>query len=188
MSNITDCEFTLKDLPKKRKYLLDRLTEIYSKKNEKEINKILDSIKIKFREQEERGASNHKTRMIFIPLHDIQKYYLKSRDDITNFLEGPKSVLVHEVVHIFQNLAKDFPHTQYLIKNDDGRYEIDYDKYIADTGEKQSRFEQVLDMLNWGFTKPEIIHFLYNRKHDDRELWGSLIDKALEYKKNENQF
>lgn len=176
---LTKLIYRFNDIPKKRKYLLLRLKEIYPTTTEKEINEILDSIKIRFRDQEERGASNHKKRTVFLPLHDFEKNSLKTKDDVIKYLESPTSTITHEVIHIFQNLAKAFPDVQYLEKKDD-KYEINYDKYLNDAGEKQSRLEQVTELLNWGFTKSEIINFLYNRKHDDRELWRRVVDKAVE--------
>lgn len=183
-NDIQKTVYSLKDIPKKRKYLFNRLKEIYSTSDEKEIVKILDSIKIKFREQKERGASNHKKLTVFLPLHDFEKFSLGSRDDVLKYLESPKSTVTHEITHIFQNLGDSFPHVQYLEKAPDGDYEINYDKYWNDPGEKQSRLEQVRELLNWGFTKSEIIQFLYNRKKDDRELWGRIVDKAIELKNN----
>jgi hypothetical protein len=176
--------YTFKDIPTKREYLLDRLKDIYPDTDIKEITKILDSIKIRFREQEERGASNHEKMTVFLPLHDFENYSLKSKEDVIKYLENPKSTVTHEVTHIFQNLSKSFPHVQYLEKSPDSEdYEINYDKYWNDAGEKQSRFEQVRELLNWGFTKAEIISFLYNRKHDDRDLWRRIVDKAIELRK-----
>jgi hypothetical protein len=171
--------YAFKDIPKKRKYLLSRLREIYSTTDIKEIVKTLDSIKIKFRNQKERGASNHKKLTIYLPLLDFDKFSLETSDDVIKYLESPKSTITHETNHIFQNLAESFPDVQYLEKKPDGEYEIDYDKYWDDPGEKQSRLEQVRELLNWGLTKPEIIQFLYNRKHDDRKLWSRIIDEAI---------
>lgn len=172
--------YTLKDIPKKRKYLLERFKEIYPTTDEKEILKKLDSIKIKFREQKERGASNYKRMTVYLPLYDFEKFSLKTDKDILKYLESPKSTITHEITHIFQNLADSFPDVKYIEEEPDGDYKIDYDKYWNDAGEKQSRLEQVRELLSWGFTKAEIIMFLYNRKHDDRELWGRIIDKAIE--------
>jgi hypothetical protein len=177
--------YTFKDIPKKRKYLLSRLKDIYSTTEEKEIIKALDSIKIKFREQKERGASNHKKLTIYLPLHDFDKFSLRTKDDVLKYLENPKSTITHETNHIFQNLAETFPDVEYLKEKSNGDYKIDYDKYWNDSGEKQSRLEQVRELLNWGLTKSEIIQFLYNRKHDDRELWGRIIDKAIQLRKKE---
>lgn len=177
--------FTFKDIPKKREYLIERLKEIYPTTNEKEITKILDSIKIRFRDQEERGASNHKKLTIFLPLHDFERYSLKSKEDVLKYLENPKSTVTHETTHVFQNLSGSFPHVQYLEEAPNGDFEINYDKYWNDAGEKQSRFEQVRELLEWGFTKPEIIKFLYNRKHDDRDLWKRIVDRAIEVRKHQ---
>jgi hypothetical protein len=177
--------YTFNDIPKKKQYLLTRLKEIYPTTDENEIIKIIDAIKIKFREQNERGASNHKTLTVFLPIHDFKKNFIKSQDDVISYLENPKSTITHETIHIFQNLAKDFPHVEYLKQNPDGDYEIDYEKYWNDSGEKQSRLEQVRELLEWGFTKHEILYTLYNRKHDDRDLWERIIDKAIELRKHQ---
>jgi hypothetical protein len=176
--------YTFKDIPKKKKFLIERLKEIYPTTNEKDIEEVLNSIKIRFREQEERGASNHKKRTIYLPLYDVKKCFLKTKEDLIRYMENPKSVITHETTHIFQNLAEAFPHVQYLEKQDSGKYEIDYDKYFNDSGEKEARLEQVLELLGWGFSKPEIIFFLYNRIHDDRPLWERIINRALELKNN----
>lgn len=177
--------YTFADIPKKKKFLLQRLKEIYPTSKEKEIIDVLDLIKIKFREQEERGASNHKKKTVYLPLHDFKKYHLKSRNDVITYLENPKSTVTHETIHIFQNLSKSFPHVQYLKQKPDGKFDIDYAKYWNDPGEKQSRLEQVRELLDWGMTKGEIIHFLHNRVHDDTELWNRIIDHAIELKKQE---
>lgn len=181
MSFIEDI-YKFSDLPKKKKYILDRLKKIYPDTPEKNLTKILNTIKIRFREQEERGASNHKQRTIFIPLYEAKNKNLNSREDVINYLENPKCVITHETMHIFQNVFDAFPHIQYLKKNDKGQVEIDYDKYWNDPGEKQSRLEQVNELLNWGLTKQEIINFLYNRVHNDKELWSRIIDHAIEQK------
>jgi hypothetical protein len=182
---LTKKTYTFKDVPKKRNYLLKRLKKIYSTTDEKEITRVLDSIKIEFREQKERGASNHKKLTVYLPLHDFDKYSLKTKDDVIKYLENPKSTVTHETNHIFQNLAESFPDVQYLEEDSEGKYKIDYDKYWDDAGEKQSRLEQVRELLSWGMTKSEIIQFLYNRKHDDRELWSRIIDKAIELRKKD---
>jgi hypothetical protein len=183
--DIKNIVYKFKDIPNKRKYLLERLKEIYPTSDEKEIIKTLDSIKIRFREQEERGASNHNKMTVYLPLHDFENFSLNSKDDVIKYLENPKSTVTHETTHIFQNLAESFPHIQYLEQSSEGDYEINYDKYWNDPGEKQSRFEQVKELLSWGFTKSEIILFLYNRKHDDRELWERIVDKAIELQKTQ---
>jgi len=177
--------YTFADIPKKRKYLLKRLKSIYPTTDEKEIVEILDAIKIRFRDQEERGASNHKRKVVYLPLSDFDKYSLETREDVLKYLENPKSTITHETTHIFQNLSDSFPDVQYLEKQPDGEFDIDYDKYWDDSGEKQSRLEQVRELLDWGLTKSEIIHFLYNRSHDDRELWGRIIDHAVELRNQE---
>lgn len=178
--------YTFTDIPKKRKYLIKRLKEIYPTTSVKEITKILDTIKIKFRQQDERGASNYKKKTVYLPLHDFKKFFLKTRDDVIKYMENPKSTVTHETVHIFQNISESFPDVDYLDTTSDGKYEIDYDKYWNDPGEKQSRLEQVRELLNWGLTKSEIIHLLYNRKHDDRELWGRIIDHAIVLREKSN--
>jgi hypothetical protein len=172
--------YYFKDIPKRRLYILNRLKKIYTI-NEDQILNILDKIKIKFREQEVRGASNHKTKTIFVPLKDVKKYDIKNKDDVILYLENPKSVITHEAMHIFQNIYESFPHVKYL-ENKNNQLKINYDKYINDNGEKQSRLEQVLELLNWGFTKQEIIHFLYNRSHNDKKMWSDLIDRANDLK------
>lgn len=184
MSIKTDI-YTFKDIPNKRKYMLDRLKEIYPTTSEKDLIDVLDKIRIKFRDQEERGASNHEKKLIFLPLKDFTKNNLKTRDDVIKYLENPKSTVTHETMHIFQNIADVFPHVQYLKKQPDGDFEIDYKKYWDDSGEKQSRLEQVKELLSWGMTKPEIIQLLYNRVHDDRELWGRIIDCAIQQQKEQ---
>ena len=186
MDKIKTNVYTFKDILKKREYLLKRFIEIYPTSSTKELEKILDSIKIKFRDQEERGASNHKNKMIFLPLHDFDKYSLKTKNDVILYLESPKSSVTHETVHIFQNCSDSFPDIKYLEKKLDGKYNIDYDKYWNDSGEKQSRLEQVRELLDWGLTKQEIIHFLYNRKHDDRKLWSRIIEHAIKLKEQIN--
>ncbi|MDD5649662.1 MAG: hypothetical protein PHF86_04480 [Candidatus Nanoarchaeia archaeon] len=182
MSIKTDI-YSFSDIPEKSKYLIKRLKEIYPTTNEKEIKKILDSIKIKFREQKERGASNYKKRTVYLPLYDFEKFFLKNKNDVLKYLENPKSTVTHETIHIFQNLSGSFPDIKYLEKQPNGEFEIDYGKYWNDPGEKQSRLEQVRELLNWGMTKSEIVQFLYNRKHDDRKLWERIVDHAIEQKK-----
>ena len=175
--------YRFNDIPKKRNYLLKRLERIYPSTHKKIITDILDSIKIKFRDQEERGASNHNKKIIYLPIRDLKSLNLISRKDIIDYLEHLKSVVTHETMHIFQNLSKNFPDVKYLERQDDGSLKINYDKYWNDPGEKQSRLEQVNELLNWGFTKKEIIDFLYNRNKDDRELWNRIIDHAIYLRK-----
>jgi hypothetical protein len=172
--------YTFSDVPKKRQYLIDRLKEIYKSTSEKKIKKVLDEIKITFREQKERGASNHHELEVYLPLHDFKKFFLKNRDDVINYLNNPKSTVTHETMHIFQNLFKAIPDVKYLEKSDNGNYVIDYDKYWNDSGEKQSRLEQALELVSWGLTKSEIVQFMYNRVHDDRDLWSRIVDRAIE--------
>lgn len=179
-TNLENKIYLFKDIPKKRRYLLKRLKNIYTTTNENEIKKILDTIKIKFREQEERGASNHKKKTVYLPLHDFKKYFIKTKEDVLSYLESPKSTITHETIHIFQNLSNSFPDVKYLEEQLDGKFKIDYEKYWNDSGEKQSRLEQVNELLSWGFTKYEIISFLYNRLHDDRQLWERIVDHAIE--------
>jgi hypothetical protein len=177
-------EFVYKfdDMPSRRLYVFKRIKNIFPDTSDKEINKVLDEIKIKFREQEERGASNHQTKTIYVPLKDAKKFKLNNKNDVLKYLENPKTPIVHEVMHIFQNLAGTFPNVQYAEKVN-GKTKIDYDKYINDPGEKQARLEQVLELLNWGFTKSEIIEWLYNRAHNDKKMWSKLIDYAMDLKK-----
>jgi hypothetical protein len=178
--------YKFNDIPKRKDYIFDRLKKIYNTSSGDEINKILDCIKIKFREQCERGASNHKTKIIYVPLKDVKRFKLKNKQDVIDYLENPKSVIMHEIMHIFQNIAKSFPHVQYLEQQFDGKYKINYEKYVNDSGEKQARLEQVLELLNWGFTKQEIIQFIYNRTHNDKKMWNEMIDSALNLKKDNN--
>jgi len=185
--NVKEKIYHYTDVPKKRQYLIERLRQIYPTTDEKEISRILDSIKIIFREQKERGASNHKKMTVYLPLHDFEKFHIKNEKDVLNYINNPKSTVTHETVHIFQNLANAFPHVQYLepSKDEEEKFEINYEKYLNDPGEKQSRLEQVRELLNWGFTKDEIIRFLYNRNHDDRDLWDRIVDRAITLKEGE---
>jgi len=178
--------FTFEDVSKKRQYLIDRLKDIYKDTKEKKIIKVIDAIKITFREQKERGASNHKKLTIYLPLHDFERFDLKNKDDVIKYLENPKSTITHETMHIFQNLFEAVPDVQYLEKSTDGNYQIDYDKYWNDAGEKQSRLEQALELVSWGLTKSEIVNFMFNRSHDDRGLWSRVVDKAIEINKENN--
>jgi hypothetical protein len=186
MSNeISKKVYTFSDIPKKREYLLKRLKKIYPTTNEKSLRKTLNSIKIKFRDQEERGASNHIKKIVYLPLNDFKKYNLLSRDDVLKYLCSPECTITHETMHIFQNLSKSFPDIQYAEKDEDGDLKIDYDKYWNDPGEKQSRLEQVNELIDWGFTRSEIINFLYNRSHNDQELWNRIIDHAMNLRKQQ---
>jgi len=185
--NYEDLVFSFSDIPNKRNYLFSRLKKIYPTTSEKVINRILDSIKIRFRDQKERGSSNHIKRTIFLPVKDLINNKIKVKKDIISYLEDPKSTITHETIHIFQNLSETFPHVQYLEKNEEGEVVIDYDKYLSDSGEKQSRLEQVIELLNWGFSKEEIIQLLYNRKHDDRSLWKRIIDFVEEKREQEKK-
>lgn len=169
--------FRLIDVPKKRQYLLERLRKVYPQSEDKFLIKILDLIKIKFREQEERGASNYHKKEVYVPFYDLEKFSLFSLTDILEYLESPKSVITHEVIHIFQNLSRSFPNIKYF--KDEDKKEIDYKKYLNDPGEKQSRYEQVKELLKWGFSKKEIIEFLRNKKNDDRKIWENLIDLVI---------
>jgi hypothetical protein len=177
--------YTFIDIPKKRKYLIRRLKEIYPTTPFKQIIDVLDKIKIKFREQEERGASNYKKKTVYLPLHDFDKEFLKTKDDVIKYMESPKSTVTHETIHIFQNISKSFPDVDYLETKPNGKFKIDYEKYWNDPGEKQSRLEQVRELLDWGLTKTEIIQFLYNRAHDDRELWKRIVDHAIMLRRQE---
>jgi hypothetical protein len=183
MSNFINLIYTFKNMPERRKYILERLEKIYPTTSKKELNEVLDEIKIKFRDQEERGASNHKVKTIYVPLKDIKRFDLNNKDDVFKYLENPKSPIVHETMHIFQNLAGAFPDVDYLEKQPSGKLKINHEKYISDLGEKQSRLEQVLELLNWGFTKSEIINWLYNRQYNDKAMWSKLIDNVVKLKK-----
>lgn len=178
-----DKVYHFKDIPKKRKYILGRLEIIYPDKKKTQLEKILDSIKIKFREQDERGASNHKTKEVFVTLKEIDRYNIKNEKDVIHYFEDAKSVITHETTHIFQNIFKVFPHVKYV----DDANDIIYKKYVTDLGEIQARIEQIIDMMKYGFSKPEIINFLYSRKHMDRDLWKKLVssaEDAFELEKN----
>jgi len=174
--------YYLKDAPKKRKYILDRLLEIYEGKEKKDLEKILDKIKLEFREQDERGSSNHKTKRVYMTLREVDRYDIKSEADVKKYLNNPKSVVTHEVTHIFQNIYKDFPHVDYT-KGDNS---VDYEKYVTDAGEIQARIEQIIDMLKQGFTKAEIRNFLYSKKYKDKDLWKKLVDHADRIMKKED--
>lgn len=175
-----DKVYNFKDIPKKRKYILDRLKEIYEI-DDSILNDILDKVKIFFRKQDEKGASNHVRKEIYISLNEIKKYGLKTLQDFLKYLEHPKSIITHETTHIFQNILKAFPDIKYLEKKDNG-WEINYEKYVSDPGEVQSRIEQILEMLKWGFSKEEIIQFLFNRKEMDQDLWKILVDSTIKMK------
>jgi hypothetical protein len=185
MHNFTKLIYSLNNAPERRKSIFERLIKIYHTTKEEEINTILDKIKIKFREQQERGASNHKKLTVYIPFKDIEKFNLKNKEDVFKYLENPKSPILHETMHIFQNLAKIFPDVKYMEKQYDGKETIDYEKYINDNGEKQARLEQVVELLSWGFTRNEIVDFLYNRAHNDKKLWNHIIDQAQKVRKNQ---
>jgi hypothetical protein len=172
--------YTFDDIPNKRKYIFERVKEIYPNVTDEETNNILNSIKIELRKQKEKGASNHVTRRIYISLNEIPKYNINNKADFLNYLENPKSTVTHETTHIFQNLFKAFPDVKY-VRNDN---KIVYDKYVHDKGEIQSRIEQVQELLKWGFEKNEIIEFLYNRKNNDKDLWGNLVDSAEKIRKS----
>lgn len=183
MADFTEKVYTFNEIPKKRKYIFDRVKKIYNDVDDSIINKILDDIKIIFRKQDEKGASNHFKRKIYVSLNELNKYVLNDRSDFLKYLEHPKSIITHETTHIFQNLFKAFPDVKYLKKDRHGKWIIDYEKYVTDGGEVQSRIEQVVELLNWGFRDDEIIQFLYNRKHNDKELWKGLIEQAKEIRK-----
>ncbi len=174
--------YKLKDAPKKRKDILDRMMEIYDGKKKKDLEKILDSIKIDFREQDERGSSNHKDKEVHITTREFDRYKITDLASAKKYLENPKSVITHEVTHIFQNIYKDFPHVDYT-KDDNS---VDYKKYVTDEGEIQARVEQIIDMLEKGFTKAEVENFLYSKKYKDKELWKKLVKDAEEIMKKED--
>jgi hypothetical protein len=176
--------YHLNDILKKRKYLLERTKEIYPKMSEAKINDILDKITIEAREQKEKGASNHETKEIFISYKELNRRNINNEESFITYLEGPYSPIIHEVTHIFQNINKEFPNVQYNEKKD-GKYVIDYKKYVTDPGEIQARLEHIIELLNWGFTKEEIVSFLYSRAYNDQAMWRDLVDKA-EKIRNEN--
>ena len=171
--------YTFKDIPKKREYILNRQNKIYDV-DRKTLEKIIDSIEIKFREQKEKGASNHKTRKVYVSLREIDRYGIKNKKDFLKYLEKPESVLTHEVTHIFQNIFDSFPDVKYVKIDNNGDQTIDYKKYIGDPGENQARIEQIVELLKWGFGKSEIINLLYSRKHNDPKLWRKLVDRAID--------
>lgn len=174
----SDKIYSFDDIPEKRKYIAERVKKIF-KLDDKDINDVLDSIKISFREQTARGASDHLKKTIYITTREIVRRDIHSEDDVKRYLMDPRSVIVHETMHIFQNIFKIYPDINYNKK--DG--EIDYSKYVTDEGEIQSRIENVIDLLNYGFGKEEIINLLYSRKHKDIDLWKFLVEKAAEIKK-----
>jgi len=181
--NFTQKIYTFKDIPEKRKYIIDREIKIYKDVTEKDLNDVLDQIEITFRQQEEKGASNHKNKHVYISYREIEKYNIKTEKEFIDYLNHSKSPLTHEVTHIFQNLFKAFPDVKYTKEKLDGSHEIDYEKYVKDDGEKQARIEQIIELLTWGFTKDEIVELLYSRKYNDKELWRGLVDSAIETRK-----
>ena len=172
--------YTFKDLPKKRKYIADRVLSIYENVDLADIDALLDQVEIKFRVQKEKGASNHHTKKIFLTTREIDRNNMKNRQDMIDYLEDPKSIVTHEVTHMFQNTYNAFPHVQYTYEDKDGGEEINYEKYVSDPGELQARIEQVIELLKWGFQKPEIVQLLFSRLHEDPGLWMKLVDKAEE--------
>jgi len=181
--DFTEKVYTFKNIPNKRDYVKNRIKKIYDNIDDKKINKILDSIKIQFRDQEEKGAANHKTKKIFLTFREIKRNNIKNEKDLIKYLESPKSIITHETIHIFQNVFESFPHNQYVKKDNDGKQKIEYLKYVGDPGEIQSRIEQIIELFKFGFGKDEIVNLLYSRKHNDPELWRELVDKAEDIKK-----
>jgi len=175
--------YTLNDITKKRKYILGRLKKIYKNIDNKKLEMILDKIKIYLREQDEKGASNHKKRKVYIGFKMLERYDIKNEKDFLKYLSDAESPLTHEVTHIFQNIFDAFPHVQYIEEKKDGETEINYEKYVSDPGEIQSRIEHILELMKWGFEKNEIIELLYSRKYKDKNLWKDLVNKAREIKK-----
>jgi hemerythrin superfamily protein len=49
--------YTFKDIQEKRSYIFDRVKKIYEQISDDDINNLLDDIKIRLREQKEKGAS-----------------------------------------------------------------------------------------------------------------------------------
>jgi hypothetical protein len=170
--------YNFDDIPKKRKYILERCIEIYPELSKDEINNVLNKIKIILRDQKEKGASNHKTKIVYIGLKELEKYAITDEQRFLTYLISPYSSVVHETSHIFQNVNKEFPHIQYNEKKDDGNYQVNYDKYVKDPGEIQARTEHIIELLKWGFTKSEIVEFLYSRKYEDRQLWREMVGEA----------
>lgn len=174
--------YTLNDIPTKRKYLFDRVRKIYSGVTDAQIDSVLDAITISIRKMDEKGASNHLRKQVFIGPVEIKRYKLTDEDRFLKYLSSPVSPITHEVTHMFQNLFDVWPHVQYTIPDNNGGHEIDYKKYVTDKGEIQSRMEQIIELLKWGFDKGEIVNFLYNRKHEDKDVWGAMVDKAQKMK------
>lgn len=181
--DFTKKTYRFDDIPKKKQYLVKRFLKIYGEENRKQIELILDQIRIVFRKQDEKGASNHLNKMIYVSFNEIKKYDIKTEKDFLKYLVDPKSIITHETIHIFQNLSKAFPDRNYLYKDQTGKRKIDYEKYVTDAGEIESRVEQVIELLSWGFGKEEIVEFLYNRRENDKDLWRLLVDNARELKK-----
>jgi hypothetical protein len=175
--------YSFNDIPEKKKYVLDRLKKIYVDINQKKLETILDSIKIVFRKQDEKGASNHLKKIIYVSLNEIDKYDIKNEKDFLEYLNDPKSVVTHETTHLFQNHFEVFPDVKYTYQDETGERKIDYEKYVTDNGEIQSRLEQVVELLEWGFEKEEIVNFLYNRQEKDKDLWRKMVDSAIELQK-----
>jgi len=175
--------YSFSDIPNKRKHVLERTKKIYLGISGDIIEKILDSVKIIFRKQDEKGASNHIKKIIYVTLNEIDRYNIKNRNDFIKYLEDPKSVVTHEVTHIFQNIFNVFPDVKYVYKDENNKWQIDYTKYRTDKGEIQSRVEQIIEMLKWGFDDEEIIDFLYSRKYKDKDLWRIMLECAGNIKK-----
>jgi len=181
--DFTKKEFTFDDIPEKKKYIFGRIKKIYVNVDEEKLKKILDSIKIIFRKQDEKGASNHLKRVIYVSFNELTKYDIKNEKQFLDYLVDPKSVVTHETTHLFQNHFEAFPDINYTYKDNTGKRKIDYKKYVTDPGEIQSRLEQIIELLRWGFDKEEIVNFLYNRQEKDKDLWRELIDCAIDLKK-----
>lgn len=174
--------FTLNDIPEKRQYLFDRVRKIYKGVTDEQINGVLDAITIAVRDMDEKGASNHLRKQVFIGPKEIQRYKLNDEDRFLKYLASPVSPITHEITHMFQNLFDVWPHVQYTIPDDEGGHDIDYKKYVTDKGEIHARLEQVVELLKWGFDKEEIVNFLYNRRYKDQELWRNMVDHGLQIK------
>jgi hypothetical protein len=172
--------YTFDDIPDKKEYIIKRCIEIYPELSKDEINDVMDKVKIVLREQREKGASNHKTKIVYIGLKELEKYGIEDEKKFLAYLTSPYSPVVHETTHIFQNVNKEFPHIQYNEKKEDGKYQVNYEKYVRDPGEIQARTEHIIELLKWGFTKSEIVEFLYSRKYEDRQLWREMVDEAQE--------
>jgi hypothetical protein len=181
--NFKDKTYTFQDIPEKRQFVFDRTKTIYPDLDDAKIDEILNSIKIYLRDQKEKGASNHLTKSIFVSFKELAKRNVTDEQSLIKYLESPYSPITHETTHIFQNIFEEFPDVQYNKKEDDGKFKIDYKKYVTDEGEIQARLEHIIELLDFGFTKEEIVNFLYSRAYKDQPIWRDLVDKAMKLRK-----